>query len=99
MERPGAEDAELLSAAAREAGALALTFFRRDPKSWIKSGNAIVSEADMALDGLLARRLRAARPDYGWLSEETADHPDRLTRARVFVVDPIDGTRAFLSGG
>lgn len=99
MERPGAEDVDLLVAAAREAGALALTFFRRNLKTWTKAGNAIVSEADMALDGLLTERLRAARPDYGWLSEETVDNPDRLTRHRVFVVDPIDGTRAFLSGG
>jgi myo-inositol-1(or 4)-monophosphatase len=47
---------------------------------------------------LLTERLRAARPDYGWLSEETADAQDRLTCRRIFVVDPIDGTRAFLKG-
>ena len=55
-----------------------------------------VTNADLAADALLTERLRAARPDYGWLSEETADDPDRLTRQRLFVVDPIDGTRAFL---
>jgi myo-inositol-1(or 4)-monophosphatase len=90
-------DLDLLVGAAREAGALALTYFGRDPRSWAKGATSIVSEADFAVDLMLAERLRPARPDYGWLSEETADGPDRLARRRVFVVDPIDGTRAFLS--
>ena len=47
---------------------------------------------------MLASILMPARPSYGWLSEETADTDDRLTRSRVFVVDPIDGTRAFIKG-
>src|SRR5712664_1853384 len=95
---PEGDDLDLLVAAAREAAALALTFFGQDPRSWAKGATSIVSEADFALDRLLAERLRTARPDYGWLSEETADNPERLDRRRVFVVDPIDGTRAFLSG-
>src|SRR5690606_27857290 len=74
-------------------------YFRRDPKSWAKGETSIVSEADIALDKFLAGRLLAARPDYGWLSEETADDLIRLQHSRVFVVDPIDGTRAFLAGG
>lgn len=66
---------------------------------WDKPGGAgPVSEADLAVDRFLRDCLLAARPDHGWLSEETADTPDRLGRARVFVVDPIDGTRAFLAG-
>jgi myo-inositol-1(or 4)-monophosphatase len=92
------DDVALLAAVAREAGAIALAFFRRDPKSWTKAGGSPVSEADLAADHHLKERLRAARPDYGWLSEETVDGPDRLARRRVFVVDPIDGTRAFLRG-
>ena len=96
---PAGGDLDLLVAAAREAGALALTYFGQDPRSWPKGATSIVSEADFAVDRLLAERLLAARPDYGWLSEETADNPDRLARWRVFVVDPIDGTRAFLAGG
>ena len=40
--------------------------------------------------------MRAARPDYGWLSEETRDRPDRLSRRRVWIVDPIDGTRGIM---
>ncbi|MEH0071589.1 3'(2'),5'-bisphosphate nucleotidase CysQ [Pannonibacter sp. Pt2-lr] len=64
----------------------------------MKAGSSPVSEADMAADAYLRETLLAARPDYGWLSEETADTPDRLGKTRVFVVDPIDGTRAFLAG-
>jgi len=93
-----AADLALLAAVAREAGELALGFFRRDPTVWHKSGGSPVSEADLAVDELTRSRLATARPGYGWLSEETADGPERLDRARVFVVDPIDGTRAFLRG-
>ena len=93
------DDLDLLVQAAREAGALAMTFFRKDPKTWAKGETSIVSEADIALDQLLFTRLTEARPDYGWLSEETADDDTRLSRQRVFVVDPIDGTRGFLAGG
>jgi myo-inositol-1(or 4)-monophosphatase len=57
-----------------------------------------VTEADLAADALLKQRLRSAFPDAGWLSEETADDSDRLTRRALIVVDPIDGTRAFVSG-
>jgi myo-inositol-1(or 4)-monophosphatase len=93
------DDLDLLIAAAREAGALAMTYFRNGPKTWAKGETSIVSEADIALDRLLFSRLTEARPDYGWLSEETADDEARLSRERVFVVDPIDGTRGFLAGG
>lgn len=91
-------DADLLAAAARDAGRLALSYFNRAPASWAKAGGSVVSEADMAVDALLKARLRAARPAYGWLSEETADTEERSAAPRVFVVDPIDGTRGFLSG-
>lgn len=57
-----------------------------------------MTNADLAADALLKQRLAAARPDYGWLSEETADDEGRLSRRRIFVVDPIDGTRAFICG-
>ncbi|MEH0073658.1 3'(2'),5'-bisphosphate nucleotidase CysQ [Pannonibacter sp. Pt2] len=91
-------DLALLEAAARKAGEITLGFFGRDPQTWMKAGSSPVSEADMAADAYLRETLLAARPDYGWLSEETADTPDRLGKTRVFVVDPIDGTRAFLAG-
>jgi len=93
-----AADLALLRAAGAEASAIALRYFRRDPRSWAKEGGSPVSEADIAVDERLREGLLGERPDYGWLSEETADNPDRLSRERVFVVDPIDGTRAFLQG-
>jgi myo-inositol-1(or 4)-monophosphatase len=87
-----------LEAAVREAGALALGWFKGPVKSWFKPGNSPVSEADLAVDALLRDRLQAVCPDCGWLSEETEDDPARLTARRVWIVDPIDGTRAFLAG-
>jgi myo-inositol-1(or 4)-monophosphatase len=92
-------DLDLLTDVAREAGELALSFFRRSPRTWVKGKGSPVSEADIAVDRLLAERLLSARPDYGWLSEETADNEDRLRAERLFVVDPIDGTRTYLEGG
>ncbi|MCC5994971.1 MAG: 3'(2'),5'-bisphosphate nucleotidase CysQ [Oceanicaulis sp.] len=95
----GAEDdRQLIARAARDAGQLALAFRARGLKSWDKTRGDPVSEADLAADALLKERLIPARPDYGWLSEETADDSSRLSAARSFVVDPIDGTRAFLKG-
>lgn len=93
-----AHDLALLTQAARAAGQVALSFWRRDPKAWDKADSSPVSEADMACNDLLKQQLLEARPDYGWLSEETPDDRDRLGRARTFIVDPIDGTRAFLAG-
>ena len=91
------EDLQLIEAAAREAGELALDYRRQGKvQVWAKQGGSPVTNADLAVDKLLAERLRAARPDYGWVSEETADDRSRLTARRVFVVDPIDGTIAFM---
>jgi myo-inositol-1(or 4)-monophosphatase len=92
-------DRALLVAAVEEAAALANSFFyKADVEAWDKSPNNPVSEADLAVNALLNQRLRGARPDYGWLSEETADNPERLAKRRVWIVDPIDGTRDFLRG-
>lgn len=92
-------DLALLEVAARRAGEVALSFFGGAPRTWFKDNKSPVSEADMAVDGFLADVLRDARPDYGWLSEETVDNAGRLNCVRTFIVDPIDGTRAFLAGG
>lgn len=81
-----------------EAAERAAKIFRSDYESWSKTPGDIVTEADYELDALLKERLLGARPDYGWLSEETADKPGRLQRSRVWVVDSIDGTRDFLRG-
>ncbi|HJN03788.1 MAG TPA: 3'(2'),5'-bisphosphate nucleotidase CysQ [Alphaproteobacteria bacterium] len=92
------EDAALLFAAVREAGALALTYFRGTVKSWDKKPGDPVSEADIAVNDLLRARLCGARPGYAWLSEESEDAAARLDAQRLWIVDPIDGTRAFLRG-
>lgn len=91
-------DLDLLRQAGAEAGRIAMGYFRRDPRVWMKGGTSPVSEADYAVDRFLRDTLLEARPDYGWLSEETADTAERLGRRRTFVVDPIDGTRGFLAG-
>lgn len=91
-------DTKLLVASLREAGAIARNYFRGDFASWDKGHGDPVTEADIAIDQHLRQSLLAARPDYGWLSEETEDDRARLDRDRVFIVDPIDGTRGFLKG-
>jgi myo-inositol-1(or 4)-monophosphatase len=93
-----AEDRELLRASAVTAGIIAAGYFRRDLKTWTKDGTSPVSEADIVLDSFLHNALTSARPGYGWLSEESTDDPVRLKHQRVFVVDPIDGTRGFIRG-
>ena len=93
-----ARDVQLLKDTVREAGALALSLFRTELKNWTKGASSPVSEADIAVNDLLEARLRAATPDYGWLSEESADDEARLARKLVWIVDPIDGTRGYLAG-
>ncbi len=94
-----ASDLELLNEAARRAGEIAVSFWGQDPEQWDKgSGAGPVTEADIAVNGMLREMLLSARPDYGWLSEESEDEPARLERENVFVIDPIDGTRAFIAG-
>jgi len=90
------EDYALLKKAARDAGELALTYFRQQILVNRKADGSEVSEADLAVDTALKLDLLSGRPDYGWLSEETEDDPERLKRRRVWMVDPIDGTNAFL---
>jgi myo-inositol-1(or 4)-monophosphatase len=92
-------DLALITEAAREAGKVALAHFGQSPEVWWKNeGRSPVSAADYAANRLLEEILRHARPNYGWLSEETDDDPARLSCETLFVIDPIDGTRAFLAG-
>jgi myo-inositol-1(or 4)-monophosphatase len=93
-----ARDAALLRETVREAGALALSLFRTELKNWTKGASSPVSEADIAVNDLVERRLRTATPDYGWLSEESVDDDSRLGKQLAWIVDPIDGTRAYLAG-
>lgn len=93
-----ARDAALLADTVRDAGALGLSMFRTELRTWTKGESSPVSEADIAVNDLIQGRLRDATPDYGWLSEESADDPSRLGRRYTWVVDPIDGTRGYLAG-
>lgn len=92
-----ARDRALLIETVREAGLLALAMRRTRLRTWTKGVSSPVSEADIAVNDLIAGRL-ATLPDYGWLSEESADDLSRLGRRRVWIVDPIDGTRGYLAG-
>ena len=99
-DRTLSEDMNLLRALAQEAGKLALSFKLggQSAETWHKTGGSPVTEADMAVNRLCAERLTRFRPDYGWLSEETLDNPEARRRDRCWVVDPIDGTRAYIRG-
>jgi myo-inositol-1(or 4)-monophosphatase len=91
-------DRRLLRRAVTAAGALALEHFRAGPGHWYKGPGQVVTQADLAIDGLLHDILIGARPEDAWLSEERADDGSRRRRRRVWMVDPIDGTRAFADG-
>lgn len=98
MPASDAADLALIVEAARACGPLLKSSFGSPVKNWTKDGGSPVSEIDLALDEEIKRILRSARPHYGWLSEETPDDVARLSHARVFIVDPLDGTEAFLHG-
>ena len=102
FESRAAEALQTLVEAARLGGEIALGFFRHGERTSAdiayKAGDSPVTAADLAVDRKLAQVLRAAFPGAGWLSEETEDDPERLNRAQVIVLDPIDGTRAFMGG-
>ena len=88
-----------LAAAVREAGVLARSLFGTPLKNWTKGPTSSpVSEADIAVDNLLRRRLYCPDDGFAWLSEESADDPARLAARYVWIVDPIDGTRAYIAG-
>lgn len=89
---------EAISAAARAAGAHAMASWRGEFRSWNKSPDELVCELDLEIDAMLSAALAKIDPDAGWLSEETADSAERLLVPRVWVVDPIDGTRDFIRG-
>ena len=92
-------DLTLLIDAAKASGEIAKSFFQKNPKRWDKAdGAGPVTEADIAVNEQLERDLRKARPDYGWLSEESADTTERQSSEHVFIIDPIDGTRSFIDG-
>jgi len=92
------EDLELALSAARAAGDALMRRFGEAHEVTYKGPDQPLTAADIEADEILRARLLGARPDYGWLSEETKDAPDRLRRQRVWIVDPLDGTRSYIAG-
>lgn len=85
-----------VSRIAREAGKIAADRSGSDFSRWEKAGGSPVCEVDLEVDAFLRRELTRLDPAAGWLSEETLDDTDRIERSRLWVVDPIDGTRDYL---
>ena len=96
MQASDAEDLALMEHAVRAAGEIARHYYGKDYRRWSKNRGEPVTEADLAIDHFLRENLEGARPGYGWLSEETGKDAARANAARIFIVDPIDGTTAFL---
>lgn len=92
------EDLELAVRAATQAGRAVMRRFGADHDVVYKSPDQPLTQADLEANAILEDVLRSERPGYGWLSEETADEPDRLEARRVWIVDPIDGTRSYIEG-
>lgn len=90
---------DALEAVMREAGELARVTAGRPFKRWTKGqDNSPVSEGDIAVNEFLHKHLPKLAPDAGWLSEETEDTAAARAMTRIWIVDPIDGTRAYISG-
>jgi myo-inositol-1(or 4)-monophosphatase len=90
--------AKALASVVREAGDFARAALANPIKTWVKEHNSPVSEVDIAVNHLLKERLATLVPEAGWLSEESEDDPARLAASRLWIVDPIDGTRSFIAG-
>ena len=94
-------DRERLDEICIEAGHMALRLWPgggHELESWEKEPGSPVCTADLEVDAFLRRELCALLPAAGWLSEESADHPERLGRGLCWLVDPVDGTRDFIAG-
>lgn len=89
-------DLALIEEAVRRAGEIARHYYGHEYRRWSKNRGEPVTEADLAIDRFLRECLESARPDYGWLSEESGRDLERAGAERQFIVDPIDGTTAFL---
>ncbi|MFL2982797.1 MAG: 3'(2'),5'-bisphosphate nucleotidase CysQ [Candidatus Neomarinimicrobiota bacterium] len=92
------KELSLAKDAAIEAGNLILNYYKADYEIKDKGYQNPVTTADHASDAFLKEMLTKAYPDYGWLSEETVDSKERLNKERVWVVDPLDGTKEFIEG-
>lgn len=92
------DELKLAQHAAREAGRIILSYYRSEYRIGQKGFNNPVTTADLKADEKIKEILRHEYPEYGWLSEETRDSSERLTASRVWVVDPLDGTKEFIKG-
>jgi myo-inositol-1(or 4)-monophosphatase len=90
------QELDLLQDVIRTAGAEALRFAADGFEVHTKADQSPVTSADLAVNQILQARLLEAFPDDGWLSEESPDNHFRLQKSRVWVIDPIDGTKAFI---
>ena len=81
-----------------KAGKIALKWFKKDPEQWEKKDGSLLSKADIEINDLLNKLLKNKNPEYGWLSEENEDDRSRLNKKITYIVDPLDGTKAFLEG-
>lgn len=93
-----AEQLNLLHDIVCEAGQIGLSYFGKNVANWQKDDDTPITEADLAVNDFLDMRLKALRPEFGWLSEETIDNLERQNCEYIWVVDPIDGTKAFIKG-
>ena len=91
-------DLKLAKKAALQAGDLILNYYKNDYEIKDKGYRNPVTTADYAADSRIKEILTSTKSEYGWLSEETVDSPERLTKERVWVVDPLDGTKEFIEG-
>ena len=91
-------DLKLAISASLNAGEIIMKYYRDDYEIKDKGYHNPVTTADNEADSFLKLELTNARPDYGWLSEETVDSEDRLEKERVWIVDPLDGTKEFIEG-
>ena len=91
-------DLKLALDASKEAGKIIMQYYRADYEIKEKGYHNPVTTADNEADSFLKSTLTDAMPEYGWLSEETVDSKDRLDKDRVWIVDPLDGTKEFIEG-
>lgn len=89
---------DAVSAVTREVGAMVHARWKGEFRRWEKVPGHPVCDVDIEADAMLSERLAKIDPEAGWLSEETVDSAERLLRTRIWLVDPIDGTRDFLRG-
>ena len=91
------EEIEFASKLAREAATIVNTFYVGSSEVRYKSENEPVTEADRSANQHIVTRIQAAYPDDGILSEESKDNLIRLERDRVWIIDPLDGTKEFIA--